>query len=765
VAVALGVGNAAMLFGGWAVIDRTRYQTAGRALTLLACLIMPFNLWFYDYNNLITFGDHLWIPALVCCVLYAASALVLRDHLFVYVLLGGVALTGLLILGDMHKFHEIAAPSLLLVVMGLAGIHAERAFPEGEGPFSRGRFGMAFFWSGHALLAGGLLLLLGGQVAGWLYEPFFSHLGLAEKPVIVTDHGLKLLAIGLVLAGTYAYIYSDLAVRRVGVYMYFAVFTLLWAEVLIVKLLGLEVQSAAVMAILAATGLVVNLLQLTGGRAWPTLARAVPPLGVFLSALPVALGVLLHYRATSLALHDIWPYTINGWYVGALVLTAVSCRVGAYLCRHTLPWVSMVYFFGTAAATLAAAAASLTLAGVRSWDQQAPIVMLIPILYMVASRLYRGHTAERPLQWAAHVATAFMIVGVITTALNITEQVEPTTGSHTNLLLALFCAEASLFYALASGLRKESWTLYAATVMACGSVWQLLSYWSVAPEYYTLAFALLGFALLLAYRWALLERYEKGDLATAAFGCANALMSLAFVAAALLAVSRLEGDQMHWSLVSLLAALAGLSLAAAWLVRHPVWRPWYVVMAIAEALLMFVALELKLNLTAWQKVEIFCVVVGLVLLALGHWGWYREQAPDVERQSDWVTIALLFGSLLTALPLAVAVLIYRCGSHHFSTADEVGMLTAGVLMLGTGFMLQLRSTTLIGAVLLVLYLLTLPTLIRHIYDLQWAALLIAIGGGVIFGFGLLLSVYRDRLLTLPDRVKRREGVFRVLNWR
>ena len=34
-----------------------------------------------------------------------------------------------------------------------------------------------------------------------------------------------------------------------------------------------------------------------------------------------------------------------------------------------------------------------------------------------------------------------------------------------------------------------------------------------------------------------------------------------------------------------------------------------------------------------------------------------------------------------------------------------------------------------------------------------------------FGAGLLLSVYRDRLRTLPDRFKRREGVFRVLTWR
>jgi hypothetical protein len=46
-AVILGAANAALLGGGWATILRTRYQTAGRALTLLACLVMPLNLWFY----------------------------------------------------------------------------------------------------------------------------------------------------------------------------------------------------------------------------------------------------------------------------------------------------------------------------------------------------------------------------------------------------------------------------------------------------------------------------------------------------------------------------------------------------------------------------------------------------------------------------------------------------------------------------------------------------------------------------------------------
>ena len=221
VAVVLGLGTAALLFGGWAVILLTRHtKSAGRALTLLACLVMPLNLWFYDSYELITIAGHLWIAALVCSALYAASAWVLKDSLFVYVLAGGVAMTGLLILSDqdVDKFWEIARPATLLVVMGLVAVGAERAFPDKEeGPFTRKRFGMAFFRSGQALLGGGLLFLLGAHLFGWMH-PFFKahfllHGVLAEPPAIVTEHALKLLSLALVLTGMAAYLYSDVVVR------------------------------------------------------------------------------------------------------------------------------------------------------------------------------------------------------------------------------------------------------------------------------------------------------------------------------------------------------------------------------------------------------------------------------------------------------------------------------------------------------------------------------------------------------------------------
>ena len=92
------------------------------------------------------------------------------------------------------------------------------------------------------LLAAGLLLVLGAQVVGdWLYEPIFkTFYGLwhFDPPAIVTEPWGKFLALALILAGTYAYFYSDIVVRRVGLYVYLAVFTLLWAEMFVIELVA-----------------------------------------------------------------------------------------------------------------------------------------------------------------------------------------------------------------------------------------------------------------------------------------------------------------------------------------------------------------------------------------------------------------------------------------------------------------------------------------------------------------------------------------------
>src|SRR5262249_18052454 len=171
----------------------------------------------------------------------------------------------------------------LLVVLGLIALHLERAFPVMEGPFSRQRFGMAFFWSAQALLGAGLLLLLGAQLTGWL--PIWRDFGI-DRPLVVLREYLPW-TILLTLAGTYAYLWSDLTVRRIGVYLYLAAVTLLWSEVQLLVMLDMPDKESLVIITLSLTALAVNTLQSTIGRERDD-TPAIPPLGLALRLRPVA---------------------------------------------------------------------------------------------------------------------------------------------------------------------------------------------------------------------------------------------------------------------------------------------------------------------------------------------------------------------------------------------------------------------------------------------------------------------------------------------
>jgi hypothetical protein len=761
VATCLGAGTLVVLGGGCAIVRLTRHQLAGRALALLACLVMPLNLWFYHAHGLLTLEGHLWLAALVCCVLYAMAAAVLQDPVFVYVLMAGVAMTGCMILADLHKLMQVAAPSTLLVALGLISLHAERAFAEGDGPFSRKQFGMACFWSAQALLGAGLLLLLGAQLAGWIP---MTVSWLDQRPSIVTDPTQRLLAVGLVLAGAYAYLYSDLVVRRVGVYVYISAFMLLWAELLVIDLTKLTNHPSGLIGILALTSLAVNLVQAIvfrrpASESSSKLARPLPTLGLLLASMPVLLGIVLHMRATRLDFYNVWPYSVTWAYVAAMALTAICCRISAYLYEHSMPRLAAGYLAATAAATLVGVAGLLSMLGLKAWPVQSPLLMVIPILYLLASRLYQGRPSQRPLAEVAHGATVLLLFSVLFSALNLAQRVEPVVGLQTNLLLSLFCAEAAIFYAAAAILYGGGRSVYLATAMACGAVWQLLNFWSVRAEYYCVTFAVLGTVLLAAYRLAAWERLARPALVVAAFRCANAMMSVSFVAAALMTLSRLAIDHTDWSLAILLAVFSLLALLAAGIVQHSGFRRWYVTVAIAEAALTFITVQKQMHFSPWQNMEMFCVAVGVILLAIGYGLWYREQ----DSQSEGASFCLLFGSLLAGVPLAIAAIVNRFG-YEISLMDELGLATVSILMFVTGFMCRLRATTLVGGSLLVIHLAMLLVFAGMRAQLA-VGIYLAIGGSVIFASGVLLSIYRDRLLALPQRIKHHEGVFGVLAWR
>ncbi len=765
VAVAMGIGSLAVLAAGWATTLKTRYRVAGQALTFLACVVAPLNLWFYHAQGLITLDNHLWIGGLVCVLLYAATVFVLRDGLFMYAVEAGVTLTVLLLLADLGTFSDVAHLSLWLLGLAFVSIHAERAFPS-EGTFSRKSYGLPLFWSGHVQLGFSLLMLLGSQIAGWLTLPeIFSWLG----NLLTENHYL---AGGLWLVATYLYLYSDLVVRRIGAYVYAAAGSLVMAEI---TLLLPQFQQEGMIALLALTSVMLHLVTFAVTPDNLKVRRHLPIIAGTLAILAVLLGILLHIRATSaIAAFVHFPYTTGWLFVGVMLLTAATNCFSAYLSRHTEPRISSIHFFFSAAALLVAAAGLLRQLGWTDWSQQAPVVMLIPIAYILASRFWRSHSPETPLARVSHVATAIILASSFVAAVDQGDVslLKPVVHNTKNLLLGLTFLEAALFYTLAGIFRRRSWNAYFAMAAACGALWQFLGYFGISTVWYELLYAVLGVVLLITARVLGLQeeqRYRDGGEKTTvvrgvglvAYQCGNAVLSLALVIAFLKGLSELAVSKTEWvDLLVLVLTCVSAGLAAMIVVADG-WKRWYLTAAVALLGVVFLQINVLVHLSGWRKIEIFCAVAGLLFLVGSHFGRFREEG---KHEDDTVTLGLWAGSLLLAAPLFVAMLYHRFGGGGISLADDVLLLITSILMLTTGCVWRIKSTTLVGGGSLFIFLMIVIGSILYRPQVALGVYLF-IGGGLIFVAGVLLSIYRERLLALPDQIAKREGLFRIISWR
>jgi len=96
--------------------------------------------------------------------------------------------------------------------------------------------------------------------------------------------------------------------------------------------------------------------------------------------------------------------------------------------------------------------------------------------------------------------------------------------------------------------------------------------------------------------------------------------------------------------------------------------------------------------------------------------------------------------------------------------DEFALVTLATVLLVSGLAGRVKSPTVFGGFTLVSYLAMLVIGLAYHPKVAMGVYL-AIGGGLLFAAGLLLSIYRDRLLAVPEEFARKEGVFEVLTWR
>jgi hypothetical protein len=175
----------------------------------------------------------------------------------------------------------------------------------------------------------------------------------------------------------------------------------------------------------------------------------------------------------------------------------------------------------------------------------------------------------------------------------------------------------------------------------------------------------------------------------------------------------------------------------------------------------FLTLNLLLHLSPWQKLEIFCVAVGVLLVGSSYVGRFREATG---KASDLVTAGLWLGGLLATVPLVIAVVVHRFigpADLRFSAVDELALFGVTVALLVTGYSWQVKSTTFFGGASLTLYLIIIVVSLGWQQQLA-AGVYLAVGGAVLFALGIVLSMYPEEL---PEQIANREGVFRILNWR
>lgn len=778
-ATCLGVVNAALVVGGVAMVRYSRYQTAGKAVTMLGCLVMPLNLWFYDAQGLITLdqGGHLWVPALFCCLIYALVARVLEDAKFVYAIVGGVTMTGLLILAQQQVSHfwEILSPSAMMVVIGMICIHVERAFAPGEGPFSREKFGKAFFQAGHIVLAAGLILLLGGRLAGRFYEPYFGELGWFTQPAVATQVKLKFFALLLALGGAYSYIYSQLVVKSGGRYIASSVLSLLWSAVILIDLLNITFTMSLVALLLAATALALNLA--ASGRKLEVperlknvatvLQQLMQSSQALVTVLHVAVGVLglvIYGRVRIELWNQVQPYQFHVMYLVAMVLAAISCAISA-LSAERRELASRLTTNAQAAAlfVMLFTAGALTMVGMEFTVITLVVEMLVPVALASWSLVAGNEQRKRALALSAEVATVLLMMAGVAAGLGVMA-LAATNSPHLWLML-LFTA-ATICFGLTSVNSNRSSSPVFAVASFSAAVWQMLLLLGLTQHVWIYSATIVGVVCVVAGR--LLESNSlSSEKVTRSFQYSGLVaVTFAGVASVLLSLTRVLTSESEWSLVGLLAVQAVAALGSTLLTKPGAWRRSMIVILTVEAVMAMLVVYSLSPLTFLQKTELGVTLLGLVMIGYGYYGWFREKDDS---KDELVSVNLSLGSLLSAGPILLGLLHQRfwVPTHAWGWVmfHEVGVLAIGLLLLGTGLVCRIRWSTLIGSGTLATYMLSLLALIRLPEQLQSTAIYMMVGGGVFFLVAVLLSVYRDRLLALPNKVREGEGVFQVLKWR
>ncbi len=135
--------------------------------------------------------------------------------------------------------------------------------------------------------------------------------------------------------------------------------------------------------------------------------------------------------------------------------------------------------------------------GIFTGTQQSMLLMIVPIGYMIAARLWKGRDPERPLAIAAQAGMAIVLVTLfLQSAKHLNVIFSPADGVADNLWFGAALAVATLFYIIATAVQRRHENIYVAILTACVALWQLAGYVGISTVYAPLLFAGLGCLVL-----------------------------------------------------------------------------------------------------------------------------------------------------------------------------------------------------------------------------------------------------------------------------
>jgi hypothetical protein len=379
-----------------------------------------------------------------------------------------------------------------------------------------------------------------------------------------------------------------------------------------------------------------------------------------------------------------------------------------------------------------------------------PWLMLTPVAYMTAAAIRRNEPISTTLRLIANALCTVLMIGAASAVLM--------HGGAWLMPIAQTFAVATLAYILATIAAPKSIYAYIATLCASLATVLLLVDQNASNLLVVSLLSVLALAQVIAGRAfsGVVGQRTADSLKQAGF----VLVSLLSFGQVLFSLSLMVQDMIQIETALSLGAVAIAAALAATMANNG-WKRWLLTLSVGQGIVAMGMMAHLSQLSANRKFEIFSVAIGTLLLAVGHIAWQREQ--NTSSKSDTASFGLTLGSLLAAVPLLIAVIATRC-TTGLSLPDELAMLTAGAILFVAGLVLQIRSTTLVGGIALGIHLVIL--MISAGMRAQLAVgVYLAIGGGLLFATGILLSIYRERLLEIPNDVKQRKGVFRVLSWR